>query len=102
MVVERRRYDAVLPRTRRAFHFNPAYEPARWVWSSVFYQIFPERFCDGDPSNNVQSGKYLYEGKPVVAKAWGELPERSQGPREFYGGDLQGVGRSSRTCKIWV
>ena len=73
------------------FRFNPTYEPARWVWSGVFYQIFPERFFDGDPSNNVQSGEYLYEGKPVVAKSWGELPERSQGPREFYGGDLQGV-----------
>ena len=73
------------------FRFNPTYEPARWVWSSVFYQIFPERFFDGDPTNNVRSGEYLYEGKPVVAKAWGELPERSQGPREFYGGDLQGV-----------
>ena len=39
----------------------------------------------------MQSGEYLYEGKPVVAKSWGELPERSQGPREFYGGDLAGV-----------
>ncbi len=73
------------------FRLNPSYEPARWVWSSVFYQIFPERFCDGDPSNNVTDGEYLYEGEPVVAKEWGELPERSQGPREFYGGDLAGI-----------
>ncbi len=73
------------------FRLNPAYEPARWVWSSVFYQIFPERFSDGDPSNNVTDGEYLYEGEPVVAKEWGELPERSQGPREFYGGDLAGI-----------
>ncbi|CAA9580437.1 MAG: GH13_21 / GH13_20 / GH13 / GH13_36 / GH13_ 16 / GH13_23 / GH13_31 / GH13_40 / GH13_2 / GH13 _17 / GH13_29 / GH13_30 / GH13_4 / GH13_1 / GH13 _35 / GH13_19 / GH13_37 [uncultured Truepera sp.] len=77
----------------RAGHFriNPSYEPVPWLWSQVFYQIFPERFCDGDPSNNVASGEYLYEGKPVVAKAWGELPERGQGAREFYGGDLEGV-----------
>ncbi len=73
------------------FRFVPTYEPARWVWSQVFYQIFPERFFDGDPANNVRSGEYLYEGKPVVAKPWGELPERSQGPQEFYGGDLEGV-----------
>ena len=73
------------------FRLNPGYEPAYWVRSQVFYQIFPERFFDGDPSNNVKGGEYLYEGKPVVAKAWGELPERSQGPREFYGGDLEGV-----------
>ncbi|CAN5884540.1 maltodextrin glucosidase [soil metagenome] len=73
------------------FHLNPNYEPARWVWSQVFYQIFPERFYDGDPSNNVRSGEYLYEGKPVVAKAWGEMPDRRQGAREFYGGDLAGI-----------
>ncbi len=73
------------------FRINPTYEPASWVWSSVFYQIFPERFYDGDPGNNVTNGEYLYEGEPVVAKQWGELPDRSQGPREFYGGDLAGI-----------
>ena len=73
------------------FRYNPSYAPARWVWSQVFYQIFPERFCDGDPENNVVSGEYLYEGRPVVAKGWDELPVRAQGPREFYGGDLEGV-----------
>ena len=73
------------------FRLNPGYESASWVWSQVFYQIFPERFFDGDPSNNVQDGEYLYEGKPVVAKNWGELPDRRQGAREFYGGDLEGI-----------
>lgn len=73
------------------FRWNPRYVPARWVWSAVFYQIFPDRFCDGDPSNNVSSGAYRYEGKPVVAKTWDERPVRGQGAREFYGGDLQGI-----------
>ncbi len=73
------------------FRFNPGYKPVPWLWSQVFYQIFPERFYDGGPGNNVVSGEYLYEGKPVVAKAWDALPERKQGPREFYGGDLEGI-----------
>lgn len=73
------------------YHLNPHYRPASWVWSQVFYQIFPERFFDGDPDNNVKTGDYLYEGNPVVAKAWGELPDRRQGAREFYGGDLEGI-----------
>jgi alpha-glucosidase len=75
------------------YRYNPHYQAAKWVWSQIFYQIFPERFADGDSSNNVKSGEYLYEGKPVVAKAWGELPDRKQGPREFYGGDLEGIGQ---------
>lgn len=77
----------------RAFHFRfaPAYRPATWVWKQIFYQIFPDRFCDGDSDNNVRSGEYRYRGESVVAKAWGDLPDRRQGAREFYGGDLQGI-----------
>jgi alpha-glucosidase len=77
----------------RSHHFRlvPSYEPATWVKAQVFYQIFPERFYDGDPSNNVRNGEYLYEGKPVVARSWGELPQGGQGAREFFGGDLEGI-----------
>ena len=73
------------------FRFYPAYQPASWVFSQVFYQIFPDRFYDGEPSNNVKTNEYLYEGKPVVAKKWAELPDKNQGFREFYGGDLAGI-----------
>ena len=64
-----------------------------WVRSAVFYQIFPDRFADGDPSNNVQDGEYLIYGHPVIARKWGELPNtvRGFGGREFFGGDLQGI-----------
>ncbi len=67
-----------------------ASEPA-WLDTSVFYQIFPERFENGDPSLNVRSDQYLVDGKPTVAKAWGKRPNRKQGWREFYGGDLIGI-----------
>ncbi len=73
------------------FRYVPSYQAASWVWSQVFYQIFPDRFYDGDPSNNVKDGEYLYGGQPVVAKKWDELPNRKQGQREFYGGDLEGI-----------
>jgi alpha-glucosidase len=72
------------------YRYNPHYQAASWVWSQVFYQIFPERFADGDPSNNVKEGEYLYEGKPVVVKKWNERPGKN-GAREFYGGDLEGI-----------
>lgn len=77
----------------REWHFrlNPHYQPVYWLWSQVFYQIFPDRFYDADPSNNVRTAEYYYDGKPVIAKTWGELPDKSQGAREFYGGDLEGI-----------
>lgn len=64
-----------------------------WLRDTVFYQIFPDRFADGDPVNNVRSGAYSYQGRPVVARRWGESPSRQHGAIEFFGGDLQGIGR---------
>ena len=34
------------------------YVQPEWVKEAVFYQIFPERFCNGDPSNDVRDGEY--------------------------------------------
>jgi alpha-glucosidase len=67
------------------------YRPASWIWQQVVYQVFPDRFRDGDPTNNVASGAYLYGGRPVVARAWHERPTKGDGAREFFGGDLDGV-----------
>ncbi len=64
-----------------------------WVRDTVFYQIFPDRFADGDPGNNVRDGEYRYGGKPVVARPWGTLPNKATGGNEFFGGDLQGVAQ---------
>ncbi len=69
-----------------ARHHSPS-----WLQGSVFYQIFPDRFADGDPSNNVRSAEYLRYGKPVVARSWGERPNPKTGGTEFFGGDLQGI-----------
>jgi alpha-glucosidase len=67
------------------------YHAPHWLARSVFYQIFPDRFYDGDPGNNVTDGAYLYRGRSVVARAWGTPPNRATGSTEFYGGDLQGI-----------
>lgn len=49
-----------------------------WVKQTVWYQIFPERFANGDKSND-----------PAGTKPW--QPEDHPGREDFYGGDLQGV-----------
>jgi alpha-glucosidase len=79
------------PERDHHFRLNPTYERVPWLTRQVFYQIFPERFFDGDPSNNVETGAYRYDGKPVVARRWDELPDPKQGAREFFGGDLVGI-----------
>ncbi|MBP5198678.1 MAG: alpha-glycosidase [Lachnospiraceae bacterium] len=65
-----------------------------WVRNAVFYQIFPERFCNGDPSNDVQDGEYEFNGhKTIHMKDWSDeaLPYDKGFCLDFYGGDLQGV-----------
>lgn len=83
--------ERFVPERHVHFRWVPSYRPATWVWRQVFYQIFVDRFRDGDPTNNPRPGEWKYLGEPIVVKDWGELPDRSQGAREFYGGDLDGV-----------
>jgi cyclomaltodextrinase / maltogenic alpha-amylase / neopullulanase len=54
---------------------NAAWTP-EWVKHAVFYQIFPERFANGDPSRS-----------PENVEPWGTPPTI----HNFMGGDLQGV-----------
>ena len=68
-------------------------QPA-WVKEAVFYQIFPERFCNGDPSNDVLTGEYAQEGHPAIhMDHWTDRPlDYQQGfCLDFFGGDLQGI-----------
>lgn len=68
-------------------------QPA-WVKEAVFYQIFPERFCNGDESNDVRSGEYSQDGFPTIhMPSWDArtLTYQEGHCLDFYGGDLQGV-----------
>jgi cyclomaltodextrinase / maltogenic alpha-amylase / neopullulanase len=47
-----------------------------WVKDAIFYQIFPDRFENGDTSND-----------PANIVPWGSKPT----PFTFFGGDLQGI-----------
>jgi len=70
------------------------YVQPSWVKDTVFYQIFPERFCNGDPSNDVQDGEYSQDGWPTIRmKSWEDkaLTYEEGHCLDFYGGDLQGV-----------
>ena len=62
-----------------------------WLKGAVMYQIYVDRFCNGDPSNDVETGEYFYIGDTSVkVDNWEKVPA-VMGVREFYGGDLQGV-----------
>lgn len=68
----------------------PGSRPPSWAQDQVFYQIFPDRFRRG-AKGPFEPGPERGQGEEALVRAWGDRPKRSQGGREFYGGDLIGV-----------
>nr|WP_263326390.1 alpha-amylase family glycosyl hydrolase [Neobacillus sp. Marseille-Q6967] len=82
--------------------FDPEYKTPDWMKEAVVYQIFPDRFYNGNTKND--SAKSTARGEePIEHKEWNELPDN---PREattegyngdeiwsndFFGGDLAGI-----------
>lgn len=59
------------------FHEIDRFKAPEWVKKTVWYQIFPERFGNGDVTND-----------PEGTLSWSTQSPQAQ---DFYGGDLQGV-----------
>jgi glycosidase len=83
--------------------YEPDFETPDWMKNAVVYQIFPDRFYNGDDRNDPQPSDPMVYGNDVLVKSWGELPEGycrayegftcDEWPygRDFFGGDLQGA-----------
>lgn len=110
-------YDETLPPVERWYHYNiqalPPFKAPDWVRNGVFYQIFPDRFCNGDAANDPDFSEWYYKGKtflPPSGKSNEEYfhllsdwrnteglihsPYRTDGRPDyysFYGGDIAGV-----------
>lgn len=73
------------------FKLIPGFRTPDWAKGAVMYQIFVDRFYNGDPTNDVEDREYHYIGDySAHVDDWYKYPAQ-MGIREFYGGDLQGV-----------
>ena len=73
------------------FQIFPDFKVPGWAKGAVFYQIFVDRFCNGDESNDVLDNEYCYIGEGTRRITdWFKYPDNMD-VRSFYGGDLQGV-----------
>ncbi len=78
-------------RDEYSFMLVPGFSTPDWAKGAVMYQILVDRFCNGDPDNDVEDREYFYIGDTTVkVQDWNKYPA-FMGIREFYGGDLQGV-----------
>jgi hypothetical protein len=84
--------------------YDPAFQTPDWIKNAVVYQVFPDRFRDGDSSNDKPAGSFFYneQGGTVYRSLTQNWNEAVCDPREtgecagtysknFYGGDLQGL-----------
>lgn len=73
------------------FSIAPGFKTPDWAKGAVMYQVMVDRFCNGDPTNDVEDREYFYVGDVTDrVQDWNKYPA-FMGVREFYGGDLQGV-----------
>lgn len=73
------------------FQIVPGFSVPEWAKGAVMYQIYVDRFCNGDKTNDVETGEYVYINQQVHrVEEWGRYPQPMD-VREFYGGDLQGI-----------
>lgn len=73
------------------------FAPPTWVYDTVFYQIFPERFHNGRPDLTPKTGEQFDHPPyaPFISqrREWDELPVPFSvgGTVDFFGGDLPGI-----------
>jgi alpha-glucosidase len=95
------------------FFVFPDFKMPEWSKSAIYYQIFPDRFYDGDPANNLDfvhdasgtnpdhvsptggvcpTGSYRYGAYCAYNHAsWSELPAQPPNGEDMFGGDLPGI-----------
>ena len=86
--------------------YDPAFQTPAWLQNANVYQIFPDRFRNGDPTNDYcrpgsTAGCPLFYGdqQPLLREPWNISigdprqpgPYQNQYGTQFYGGDLKGI-----------
>ncbi len=94
----------------------PIFSIPAWVGKGIIYQIYPDRFCNGNPANDPDFSEWYYADSKTpppageflapeqeyfhLIKDWNDISSLKQSPYlptgkpdwwSFYGGDIQGV-----------
>jgi alpha-glucosidase len=102
------RYGFVIQKAGRVYYYNkggvsdrqdaacdftliPDFFTPDWAKGCVMYQIYVDRFFNGDPSNDVVNNEYAYLGFAAKQVEDWHQPVTTPDVCNFYGGDLKGV-----------
>lgn len=100
-------YDNSVDNSWQLTIYDAGFSTPSWVQNAVIYQIFPDRFRDGNSANNPSAGEFFYGNYDTIYRSnatnWNTPicdPRSSFNPgttcpgiwsQNFYGGDLQGI-----------
>ncbi|MDO4619652.1 MAG: glycoside hydrolase family 13 protein [Lachnospiraceae bacterium] len=74
-----------------SFRIAPGFSTPEWARGAVIYQIYPDRFSNGERSNDVVTDEYAYLNTHAThIDDWYQVPADFD-VSNFYGGDLEGV-----------
>ena len=70
---------------------EPGFETPECVKGGVFYQIFPDRFCEGVENKHIPFADRFYQADKHAEPAW--EPNETGGllNNDYFGGDLKGI-----------
>ncbi len=76
--------------------YQPGFQSVPWLQGAVVYQIFPDRFANGNPANDADPRQPRYAYPPditdqIVREPWDMPPRDPSTGSEYYGGDLAGI-----------
>lgn len=86
---------SVPPTEDHDFVLLPGASVPEWVAGAVFYQIYPDRFYDGNPDVGRRAGEYRFDGGEPIVMNWEDTPLEFDAGRcqDFFNGDLDGIRR---------
>ena len=89
------------PEERLEFEIYPDYDTPQWAKGAVMYQIFVDRFCNGDPTNDVEDREYFYIGDMASrVRDWGKVPA-VMGCGSFMAVTCRELWINWIICRIW-
>ena len=80
--------------------YQPGFQTPDWAADAVYYYVFPERFRNGDRSNDPQPGSRRYQTHAIeLHQRWTDVPFKpgsgdgsdAAHNNDFFGGDLAGI-----------
>ena len=87
------KYQHKIPRPFQITVYKPTYNTPKWYWESIVYQIFVDRFFNGNVNGQISNPK----PQSLIHANWNDTPFYVKDRRgdivkwDFYGGNIKGI-----------